>query len=546
MAKIDVTTRNLMLDSLRQYAKNNISFNFLREHDEKNEIPLSLIKDMYDPNVLGVHLLLIPIEYGGLAGSTTDIYRICEELARIDLGIGTSVFATFLGSDPLNVGGTQEQKAKWFGKIASEQLLVAYGATEADAGSDLVSLRTRAEHVVENGVLKGYKITGSKMWISNGGVADIYTVLAIAPGGPSWFIMEKGAPGFTQDAHEDKHGIRLSNTTGLSFDEVFVPVENLIGLKEGQGLLQAQAVFGYTRLMVAAFGLGAGEEAVETAVQYAQQRVQAGSPLVDKQGYMLKFITPHYIRFEAVRSYIDWVAKQLDVNNHGLATEGAIAKYYATEEGNNAAEHAIQALGGFGYTKEFSVEKIKRDVKITCIYEGTSEVMEMTIYRGRWQEHLKSRGQYYINMAAEMDAAHAKNPNVGADSVALGLKALARILEECRLQKLTRHQFVTFKLGELISNAEVAYIFAKDCAEGKITEGSRFDLATLQTMSRVLAREMAFDVASKGLKYVLGAGNANAAQMSQDVNLIAIEDKMRGIIEDSDTVSLKLKELFKK
>ncbi|MGB2578305.1 alkylation response protein AidB-like acyl-CoA dehydrogenase [Elusimicrobium simillimum] len=298
--------------------------------------------------------------------------------------------------------------------------------------------------------------------------------------------------------------------------------------------------------MVAAFGLGAGEEAVETAVQYAQQRVQAGSPLVDKQGYMLKFITPHYIRFEAVRSYIDWVAKQLDVNNHGLATEGAIAKYYATEEGNNAAEHAIQALGGFGYTKEFSVEKIKRDVKITCIYEGTSEVMEMTIYRGRWQEHLKSRGQYYINMAAEMDAAHAKNPNVGADSVALGLKALARILEECRLQKLTRHQFVTFKLGELISNAEVAYIFAKDCAEGKITEGSRFDLATLQTMSRVLAREMAFDVASKGLKYVLGAGNANAAQMSQDVNLIAIEDKMRGIIEDSDTVSLKLKELFKK
>ncbi|MGB2578306.1 alkylation response protein AidB-like acyl-CoA dehydrogenase [Elusimicrobium simillimum] len=194
MAKIDVTTRNLMLDSLRQYAKNNISFNFLREHDEKNEIPLSLIKDMYDPNVLGVHLLLIPIEYGGLAGSTTDIYRICEELARIDLGIGTSVFATFLGSDPLNVGGTQEQKAKWFGKIASEQLLVAYGATEADAGSDLVSLRTRAEHVVENGVLKGYKITGSKMWISNGGVADIYTVLAIAPAARHGLLWRRAHP----------------------------------------------------------------------------------------------------------------------------------------------------------------------------------------------------------------------------------------------------------------------------------------------------------------------------------------------------------------
>ncbi|ACC99034.1 Acyl-CoA dehydrogenase domain protein [Elusimicrobium minutum Pei191] len=547
MAKIDVTTRNLMLDSLRHYAKDNISFNFIREHDAKNEIPLPLLKEMYDPKILGVHLLLIPIEYGGLAGSTTDIYRVCEELARIDLGIATSVFATFLGSDPLNVGGTEAQKAKWFGKIAKEQLLVAYGATEADAGSDLVSLRTRAEHVLNpDGTLKGYKITGSKMWISNGGVADIYTVLAIAPGGPSWFIVEKNTPGFTSDAHEDKHGIRLSNTAGLSFDDVYVPVENLIGLKEGQGLLQAQAVFGYTRLMVAAFGLGAGEEATETAIHYAQQRIQAGGPLVDKQGYMLKLITPHYIRFEAARAFIDNTAKMLDDNNHGFATEGAIAKYYATEEGNNAAEHAIQALGGFGYTKEFSVEKIKRDVKITMIYEGTNEVMEMTIYRGRWQEHLKSRGQYYIDMAAQLEAAHAKNPNVGADSMALGLKALAKVLEECRLQKLTRHQFITFKLGELIANAEVAAVFVKRCAEGIVTEGSRFDIGTLQAMSRVLGRECAFDIATRGLKYVIGAGTGNAAQLSQDVNLVEIEDKMRGTIEDSDIVSAKLKEIFKK
>lgn len=546
MPKIDVITRNLMLDSLKHFAKDNISFNFLREHDAKNEIPLNLLKQMYDPKILGVHLLLIPVEYGGLAGSTTDIYRVCEELARIDLGIATSVFATFLGSDPLNVGGTTEQKAKWFGKIAREQLLVAYGATEADAGSDLVSLRTRAEHVLENGKVAGYKITGSKMWISNGGVADIYTVLAIAPGGPSWFIIEKGAPGFTQDAHEDKHGIRLSNTAGLSFDEVFVPAENLIGLKEGQGLLQAQAVFGYTRLMVAAFGLGAGEEAVETAVQYARQRIQAGGPLADKQGYMLKLVTPHYIRFEGARAFIDSVAKQLDENSHGLATEGAIAKYYATEEGNNAAEHAIQALGGFGYTKEFPVEKIKRDVKITCIYEGTNEIMEMTIYRGRWQEHLKSRGQYYIDWAAKLDAEHAKKPDVGADSAALGLRALAKILEECRLQKLTRHQFITFKLGELIANAEVAAVFAQRCADGAITEGSRFDLSTLSAMSRVLSRETAFDVAARGVKYVLGAGTGSAAELSAAVNLTAIEDKMRGIIEDSDVVSAKLKEIFRK
>ena len=520
MAKNDLTTRNLMLDSLKQYAKNRISFNFIREHDAKNEIPLDILKEMYDHDVLGVHLLLIPEEYGGLGGQTTEIYRVCEQLARIDLGIATGVFATFLGSDPINVGGTPEQKAKWFKKIAHENKLVAYGATEADAGSDLVSLRTRAERVMKDGQIVGYRITGSKMWISNGGVADIYTVLALAPGGPSWFIVERGTPGFTQDVHEDKHGIRLSNTAGLAFDDVYVPAENLIGLKEGQGFLQAQAVFGYTRLMVAAFGLGGGEEAV---------------------------ITPHYVRFEAARAYIDWTAKQLEVNNHGLATEGAIAKLYATETGNKAAEDSIQAMGGFGYTKEFAVEKIKRDVKITCIYEGTSEVLEMTIFRGRWQEHLKSRGQYYLKQAAEFDAIHAQNPNVGADSVALGFRALARVLEDCRANKLTRHQYVTFMLGDLISEMEVAAVFTRQCANKVITEGSRFDLNTLSTMARVNARQSAFKTATDGMRLILGTcPNINAADLSQGVNLVGIEEKMRGLIDDMDVVSAKLREVFKK
>ena len=545
MAKNDLTTRNLMLDSLKQYAKNRISHEFIREHDAKNEIPLEILKEMYDRDTLGVHLLLIPEEYNGLGGQTTEIYRVCEQLARIDLGIATGVFATFLGSDPINVGGTPEQKAKWFKKIADENKLVAYGATEADAGSDLVSLRTRAERVEKDGKIVGYKITGSKMWISNGGVADIYTVLALALGGPSWFIVERGTPGFTQDAHEDKHGIRLSNTAGLAFDEVYVPAENLIGLEEGKGFLQAQAVFGYTRLMVAAFGLGGGEEAVETALVYAQQRIQAGGPLAEKQGFMLKLITPHYVRFEAARAYIDWTAKQLEVNNHGLATEGAIAKLYATESGNKAAEDAIQAMGGFGYTKEFAVEKIKRDVKITCIYEGTSEVLEMTIFRGRWQEHLKTRGQYYIKQAEEFEAIHAQHPDVGADSVALGFRALARVLEDCRAQKLTRHQYITFMLGDLISEAEVAAVFSRQCAEGKITEGSRFDLNTLCTMARVNARLSAFKIATDGMKLILGVGAASAQDLSAAVNLVGIEEKMTGLITDEDAVSAKLREIFK-
>lgn len=545
MPVIDKISRKLMIDSLRQYAKRKIPYDLIRELDAKNEFPIDILKKMYDPEILGVHLLLIPAEYGGLSGSTVDIYQICEELARIDLGIATGVFATFLGSDPLRVGGTGEQKEYWFKKVANERLLVAYAATEADAGSDLVSLKTRAEHITENGQLKGYKITGNKQWISNGGAADLYTVLALAPGGPTWFMVEKSFEGFSANKHEDKHGIRLSNTAGLSFDEVFVPVENRIGTQEGQGLLQAQAVFGYTRLMVAAFGLGAGEEALETAIKYAGQRVQAGSTLSQKQGYMHKLIVPHSVRLEAARFYIDEIARKLDGEEHGLQTEGAIAKYYATEEGNKTAEDAIQALGGYGYTKDFPVEKIKRDVKITCIYEGTNEIMEMTIYRGRWQEHLKSRGQYYANQAEQFQTLHKSNPDIGADSIALCLNGLSYILEQARAQRLTRHQYVTFKLGEVIANIEVAAVFTKNAAGENYPDGTKFDSETVKTMARVNARETAFDAINQGAKIVLGAGNLNGIELAQNTNLVEIIDKQKAVTQDKDFIAAKLNEVFK-
>ncbi len=544
MASIDAISRNLMLDSLMAYAKRRIPYDLIRELDAKNEFPADILKEMYDPAILGVHLLMIPEEYGGVSGGSYDIYRICEALARIDLGIATGVFATFLGTDPLNVGGTVEQKEKWLRRIASERLLVAYAATEADAGSDLVNLRTRAEHVVANGRITGYRITGNKQWISNGGVADMYTVLAMAPGGPSWFIVEKDMEGFSPNKHEDKHGIRLSNTAGLSLDNVLVPAANLIGMEEGKGLLQAQAVFGYTRLMVAAFGLGAGSEALEQAVRYSQQRIQAGTPLSEKQGYTHKLIVPNAVRLEAARSYIEETANRLDGGEHGLQTEGSIAKYSASEAGNHAAEDAIQALGGYGYTKDFPVEKIKRDVKITCIYEGTSEIMEMTIYRGRWQEHLKTRGRYYFDMADKMDALHAENPDTGAHASALALRALGAVMEECRVQKLTRHQHVTFKLGKLIAAAEVAACFSRAAAADKYSETVRFDKQGWQAMARIFARETALAAAAEGLALVLGVAE-NAGTLSDAVNIDAVQAAQKGMLADMDLVALKLKQAFK-
>ena len=243
---LDKTTLELSLKSIKDFAKDRLPDEKLRELDARDECPLEIVHAMCGDE-LGIQLLMIPEEFGGMGGGAFDVYRLCEELARIDLGIATSVLATFLGSDPIRVGGTPEQQKYWLTRIAENGLLFAYGATEPAAGSDLAALRTTAKPVSENGRVIGYKISGSKQWISNGGVADAYTILANAPGGPSWFIVEKGAPGFIHGRPEDKHGIRLSNTAALSLDDVYVDANRLVGGVEGLGLVQAQAVFGYTR-----------------------------------------------------------------------------------------------------------------------------------------------------------------------------------------------------------------------------------------------------------------------------------------------------------
>jgi len=538
-------TLKLSIKSLREFAKKRLPDETLIELDERDECPLEIVRDMCSPDKLGIQLLFIPEEFGGMGGGTFDVYCICEEMARIDLGIATSVLATFLGSDPIMVGATPEQKKVWLSRIADEGLLFAYGATEPEAGSDLGALRTTAEPVVKDGRTVGYNINGNKQWISNGGVADAYTVLANTPSGPSWFIVEKGAKGFTHDEPENKHGIRLSNTAALAFTDVYVDANRLIGGVEGQGLNQAQAVFGYTRLMVAAFGLGAGWAALERAIPYSTKRIQAGSPLSEKQGYTHKLILPHVARLEAARAYVEETAQRIDAGEGSLNTEGAIAKYMATEAGNQAAEASIQALGGYGYTHEYLVEKISRDVRITTIYEGTSEIMEMTISRDRWQSHLKTRGQHYHDCARELEALHARHPNVGANVAALAHHALAEVMEKARVARLTRFQHILLRLGEWIAYAESAGSLARRAvlfAENKLNEKAnrRFDGAGIAALSRIFAREAALKVAEEGLRWIAGAGGVNDAEMSTfetGLQLPAIHRAPAGLISDMDYVA---------
>ena len=539
-------TLKLSLKSLRDFAKKRLPDEVLIELDEKDECPLEIVQHMCSPDKLGIQLLFIPEEFGGMGGGAFDVYCVCEEMAHIDLGVATAVLATFLGSDPITVGATPEQKKLWLSRIADEGLLFAYGATEPEAGSDLGALRTTADRVMQDGKIVGYKINGNKQWISNGGIAGAYSVLANAPGGPSWFIVEKGAKGFTHDEPEDKHGIRLSNTAALAFSDVYVDADRLIGGVEGQGLNQAQAVFGYTRLMVAAFGLGAGWAALDRAIPYSTKRIQAGAPLSEKQGYTHKLIVPHVAHLEAARSYIEETAERIDAGNEGsLNTEGAIAKYMATEAGNAAAEASIQALGGYGYTHEYMVEKISRDVRITTIYEGTSEIMEMTIGRDRWQFHLKTRGQHYHEQARLSEALHAQHPEVGADFAALAFHALAEVMERARVAKLTRHQHILLRLGELIAYAECAGSLSRRAAkmtDGKLNEKTsrRFDPTGLAALSRIFAREAALKVAEEGLRWIGGAGgvsDADLAVFEAALGLPAIHRAQAGLMSDMDYIA---------
>jgi acyl-CoA dehydrogenase len=539
---LDLESLEFTLESITEFAQRELPDKLLIELDERDESPESLVRRMCSDE-LGVQLVFIAEEHGGMGGSATDVYRVCERVAEIDLGIATSVLATSLGSDPIRVGGTPEQQALWLGRIATDGILMAYGATEPEAGSDLGALKTKATPVLDNGDLIAYLVSGAKQWISNGGVADAIAVLALAPGGPTWFVIDGDAPGLTRGDPEDKHGIRLSNTAALFLEDVRVPIERVVGGIEGLGLSQAQEVFGYTRLMVAAFGLGAGWAALDRAIPYSRERIQAGGPLSEKQGYTHKLIVPHAVRLEAGRAAIEETAARIDAGEGALSTEGAIAKYLATEAGNAAADAAIQALGGYGFTHEYMVEKIRRDVRITTIYEGTSEIMEMTVARARWQQHLKTHGDYYHAAASELEDLHIRHSDIGADVVALAHHALAELFEASRLARLTRHQHVLLRLGQLASLVEGAGALvrrAASAADGKLPEKAsrRFGAEALAAINRVNARDVALTVGTDAVRWVAGAGDGDGvAELVSRLRLDEIHAAQAGLLADLDFVA---------
>jgi alkylation response protein AidB-like acyl-CoA dehydrogenase len=497
--RLDAEDIDLVVKTLKEFTEREAPLERRLEWDKSDTCPEDVVRAMLGPEV-GLHLVFLPEEHGGMGGGAYDVCRLSEEFAKIDLGLATAMLAVALGTDPIRVGCTDEQQKKWLPRIAEEGLIVAYGVTEPEAGSNVQDLRTEATPITnQDGRVTHYRLNGVKQFISNGSIADLYTILAKAPGGPTFFVVERNTPGLTPGRHEIKHGIRLSDTAQLLLQDVVIPASNIVGEREGDGLKQANEVFGYTRLMVAAFGLGAGLAALEKATAYSKQRRQFGSYLAEKQGFTHKLLVPNSVRLAAARAYIEYVADLLDSGTADRQVEGSIAKLFATEVANVAADHAVQALGGYGYCVDFEVEKIRRDARILTIYEGTSEIQQSIINIFRMREIVRSKGQFYLRMAEEVEPL----VEVGGPAVARAARFLADAAQTAFRAKLVRKQHIAFEFATAMADLETAVALARAAA--------RTDDELLKAQSRLWACQVTLAVPARILA-ALSASNGVAAE----------------------------------
>jgi len=344
------------------------------ELDEKEEFPWDIMKDLADSDMFRV---FIPEEYDGLGGGCLDLCLVIEELSRVCSGVAICYAATSLGTTALLLYGTEEQKQKYLPDVASGKKLAAFAVTEPTAGTDIGAIKTTAEKVSD-----GYLINGTKQFISNGGEAEIYTVIALTDKtkgarGASALLVEKDTPGFTFGKKENKLGIRASSTRELIFRDCLVPEDNLIS-KEGMGFIITLKVFDHSRPGIGAQAVGIAQGALEAAVDYARQRIQFGHPIIALPAIQIK-LADMATQVEAARALIYAVARSMDGGAKNFTEESAMAKVFASDVAMHVTTEAIQVFGGAGYMRDYPVEKMMRDAKITQIYEGTNEVLRETI-----------------------------------------------------------------------------------------------------------------------------------------------------------------------
>ena len=342
-------------------------------HDETGEFPHDIVKVFAEAGLFGI---FIPEAYGGMGGSTKDFVIAVEELCKYDAGIALALFGTGLGTLPIILCANEEQKKKYLPRIA-EGTLAAFGLTEANAGSDAAAIQTTARKDGDY-----YVLNGTKQWITNAGEADIYTICAMTdkskgPRGASFFIVEKGAEGFSFGKKENKMGIRASATRELVFQDCRVHKDNLI-MGEGRGFIVAMKTLDASRPSVAAQALGIATGALEIAIKYSRTRQQFGQPISANQG-LLFLMADMAMKVESARALVYRCADYMDGGAKDVSKLSAMAKCYASDVAMSVTTDAVQVLGGYGYMKEYPVEKMMRDAKITQIYEGTNQIQRDVI-----------------------------------------------------------------------------------------------------------------------------------------------------------------------
>jgi len=373
----------MIRDLCRQIAEEKI-VPVREELDEKEEFPWEIMKVLAQSDLFG---LFIPEEHGGLGKGSLELCIAVEELSRACLGVSTSYAANALGTYPLLLFGSDEQKKKYLPDIAAGKRLVAFALTEANAGSDAAGIQTTAK-------LDGdqYILNGTKQWITNGGEAEVYTVIAITdrskgPRGASAFIVEKDTAGFHFGKKEKKMGIRASSTRELIFDNCRIPKGNIIG-KEGVGFIVAMKTLDNARAGVGSQGVGVAQGAFEEALKFARQRIQFGHPIVSFQAVQ-HMLADMATEIEAARALVYAVARYIDSGSKDITKESAMVKVFATDMAMRVTTNAVQVMGGSGYMREYPVEKMMRDAKILQIYEGTNQIQRNVIGQALIKEAAK-------------------------------------------------------------------------------------------------------------------------------------------------------------
>ncbi len=356
------------------------------ELDETGEFPWDVVKTLGQSDLFRV---FIPSEYEGLGGGIFEMCIVVEELSRVCSGIALAYAASGLGTIPIILFGTEEQKKKYLPRLAAGEILAAFGLTEPNAGSDAAGIKTTAKPDGDS-----YVINGTKQWITNGGEASIYTVVALtdpARGvrGSSTILVEKDHPGFTFGKKENKMGIRASATRELVFQDCRVPKTNILG-KEGMGFLVAMRTLDQSRPGVASQAVGIAQGALDKAIAYAHERHQFGKPISSFQG-MQFMLADMATQVEAARALTYAAARSIDSGEKDVSKVSAMAKVFASDTAMKVTTDAVQVFGGYGYMKEYPVEKMMRDAKITQIYEGTNQIQREVIALNLIKEYVREK-----------------------------------------------------------------------------------------------------------------------------------------------------------